>query len=70
MKLRKCICGGKPKHYPLDYDDVYNDELSHIECSDCGLTTLSHWNGNKAMQMWNRLQREKLVKTRKRFINN
>lgn len=59
MKLRKCFCGGIPKHYPLDFSDVFNDELSHIECGKCGLSTVTYWNGNRAMQNWNFLQREK-----------
>jgi len=62
MKLRKCHCGGTPKHYPIDFPDVYNDELSHIQCDRCGLFTVSYWNGNWAMQNWNYIQRDKLTK--------
>lgn len=60
MKLRKCHCGGNPLHYPLDFQSAYNDELRHIECDNCGFSTVSYWNGNWAMRNWNFLQRQKL----------
>jgi hypothetical protein len=59
MKLRKCICGTPPKHYPFDDSGAYADELSHIYYPKCDLSTMSFWSGNKAMQSWNLIIREK-----------
>ena len=62
MRLRQCFCGGTPKHYPKDFPYADTVELSHIECEKCGYSTVSYWNGNRAMQNWNFLQRTKKTK--------
>ena len=60
MKLRKCICGETPKHYPFDDSDSEPEEHSIIYCPKCDLSTLSYWNGNLAMTSWNKIIRKKL----------
>jgi len=57
MKLRPCICGGKPKIY-----GIKEAELRYVYCPDCGKETMVWYDGNKAAVQWNRLMKEAKMK--------